>query len=152
MTDDIESRGRWFWIAVPAGIKEEREPRGMWSSCTRQVTAVGDMGQVEDPHGFFFFSLERTFDRAQVEKNNHNQESNSASPMTVAFKAPPQCEGGRGGWGRPPLRAGDCTLQTSFSTARCGIFTRSQKSKLAMGNWILGGVGWGWGVGKGLDF
>lgn len=42
-------------------------------------------------------SSELTFDRAQVEKNNQNQESNSASPMTVAFKAPPQCEEGRGG-------------------------------------------------------
>lgn len=82
---------------MPAGIKGEREPRGMWSSCIRQVTAVGDMGQVEDTYGFLFLSSELTFDRAQVEKNNQNQESNSASPMTVAFEAPPQCEEGRGG-------------------------------------------------------
>lgn len=88
---------------MPAGIKEERETRGMWSSCTRQVIAVGDMGQVEDTHGFLFLSSEPTFDRAQVEKNNHNRESNSASPMTVAFKAPPQCEGGRGERGQTSL-------------------------------------------------
>lgn len=78
------------------GLQALKKRENQGESCTRQMTAVGDMGQVEDTHGFLFLSSEPTFDRAQVEKNNHHQESNSASPVTVAFKVSPQCEGGRG--------------------------------------------------------
>lgn len=96
---------------------------------------MGDLGQVEDTRGFRFLGNPLLIE--QIEKNTEAQSwSNSASPMTMAVKAPTQCQG-RGGSGRPPFQSGDCTLQTSPSAARYSIFTGSQKSRLAMGNWIF---------------
>lgn len=127
---EIQSRGRWF-SSVPVGTKGDREPRGN-EVILRQAgdsPAMGDHGRVEDTHGFLFL-WNSTFNTARQRKTlSHSHKSSSASPMTMAIKAPPQCHqrGQVTGLCKPPL----ALPGTLFSQ------TRSQKCRLAMGNGIF---------------